>query len=116
MVSSFTAKIVLRLCLGGAASPRSSGALWRGGNKANHGEPAIELFGALMESPACIGCGVFHPWFAGIDIAVAFAIGGDQFGESGSVDVVIGFSRNDLIGSGAAWGAHRCVVPTGSVK
>ena len=36
-----------------------------------------------MESPACIGCGVFHPWFAGIDIAVAFAIGGDQSGGSG---------------------------------
>ena len=53
------------------------------GNKANHGEPAVELFGALMESPACIGCGVFHPWFAGIDIAVAFAIGGDQSGGSG---------------------------------
>ena len=53
------------------------------GNKAHHGEPAIELFGALMEAPACIVCGVFHLWLTGIDIAVAFAIGRDQSGGSG---------------------------------
>ena len=53
------------------------------GNKAHHGEPAIELFRALMEAPACIGCGVFHLRLTGIDIAVAFAIGRDQSGGRG---------------------------------
>ena len=50
------------------------------GNKANHGEPAIELTRAGI--PSLHRLRRFHAWFAGIDIA-RLAIGRDLSGGSG---------------------------------
>ncbi len=46
--------------------------------EANHRQAAIELFGPIMETPACISSSHRYLGFFGIDVVMTFKVVGDK--------------------------------------